>query len=33
MALGDKPWYETCRMMFGKYRIIKTDGFLVFDNW
>ncbi len=31
--LGDKLHYETCRMMFGKYRIIKTDGFIVTDNW
>lgn len=25
--------YEVIRMMFGKYRIIETDGFNVFDNW
>lgn len=24
--------YEICRMMFD-YRIIKTDGFIVNDNW
>jgi hypothetical protein len=28
-----KIWYEICGMLLGKYRIIKTDGFNVFDNW
>ncbi len=32
MALGDELHYEICRMMFD-YRIIKTDGFIVTDNW
>jgi hypothetical protein len=25
--------FEVIRMMFGKYRIIETDGFSVFNNW
>lgn len=25
--------YEVCKMLLGKYRIIKTDGFIVTDNW
>jgi hypothetical protein len=25
--------FEVIRMMFGKFRIIETDGFLVFNNY